>query len=213
MSMLSSIFVLIVISFATYLAINNTDPQVAFYMPYTRAWELALGGVIAFLPEIANKRFSNFRKLLPWIGIILIGAAVFQFRSPVDFTGNKVVASVLGAFLLIYAIQPTSLLYRILASRPLVFVGKISYSIYLFHLPMIVLWKHYAGTSIIPHGYGLLFIIPRFSSRGCRGVLSSNPSGRLNGIGGQYSPRFSSANWQLLVCAGSFCSQMVPPQG
>jgi peptidoglycan/LPS O-acetylase OafA/YrhL len=128
-------------------------------MPYTRAWELALGGVIAFLPEIANKRFSNFRKLLPWIGIILIGAAVFQFRSPVDFTGNKVVASVLGAFLLIYAIQPTSLLYRILASRPLVFVGKISYSIYLFHLPMIVLWKHYAGTSIIPHGYGLLFII------------------------------------------------------
>jgi len=157
--MLSSIFVLIVISFATYLAINNTDPQVAFYMPYTRAWELALGGVIAFLPEIANKRFSNFRKLLPWIGIILIGAAVFQFRSPVDFTGNKVVASVLGAFLLIYAIQPTSLLYRILASRPLVFVGKISYSIYLFHLPMIVLWKHYAGTSIIPHGYGLLFII------------------------------------------------------
>lgn len=157
--MFSSIFVLIVISFATYLAINNTDPQVAFYMPYTRAWELALGGVIAFLPEIANKRFSNFRKLLPWIGIILIGAAVFQFRSPVDFTGNKVVASVLGAFLLIYAIQPTSLLYRILASRPLVFVGKISYSIYLFHLPMIVLWKHYAGTSIIPHGYGLLFII------------------------------------------------------
>jgi peptidoglycan/LPS O-acetylase OafA/YrhL len=155
--MLTSIFVLIAVSFVTYLVINNTNPKVAFYMPYTRAWELALGGIIPFLPEITNTGFSRFKKILPWIGLVFIGAAVFQFRSPVDFTGNKIIASVLGAFLIIYAIQPKSFLHRILESGPLVFIGKISYSIYLFHLPMIVLWKHYA--SIIPHGYGLLFII------------------------------------------------------
>ena len=157
-SMLTSIFVLIAVSFVSYLVLNNTNPKVAFYMPYTRAWELALGGIIPFLPEITNTSFSRFKKILPWIGLVFIGAAVFQFRSAIDFTGNKIVASVLGAFLIIYAIQPKSFLHRILGSRPLVFIGKISYSIYLFHLPMIVLWKHYAGTSI-PRGYGLLFII------------------------------------------------------
>src|SRR5215469_8273748 len=99
MSMLSSIFVLIVISFATYLAINNTDPQVAFYMPYTRAWELALGGVIAFLPEIANKRFSNFRKLLPWIGIILIGAARFSIPFASRFYRKQGCCVGVGSFL------------------------------------------------------------------------------------------------------------------
>ena len=34
--------------------INTTDPRVAFYMPYTRAWELALGGIIPFIPEISR---------------------------------------------------------------------------------------------------------------------------------------------------------------
>lgn len=69
--MLTSIFVLIAVSFVTYLVINNTNPKVAFYMPYTRAWELALGGIIPFLPEITNTGFSRFKKILPWIGLCL----------------------------------------------------------------------------------------------------------------------------------------------
>ena len=158
-SMLTLVAALITVSFVTYLVINTTDPRVAFYMPYTRAWELALGGIIPFIPEISGGRFSRYKRILPWTGFILISAAILQFRSSVDFTGNKVVASVLGAFLVIYAIKPTSLLYRFLASRPLVFIGKISYSTYLYHLPMIVLWKHYAGASKIPSGYHLLFIM------------------------------------------------------
>jgi peptidoglycan/LPS O-acetylase OafA/YrhL len=157
-SLLTALLMLIAASLAAYLLLNSTYPKLAFYMPFSRAWEFALGGVIAFLPEIANKRFARVKKLLPGLGILLIGGAVLQFRSPVDFTGDKVVAAAIGAFLIIYAVEAKSLSYQVLSSKPLVFIGKISYSLYLCHLPLIVLWKDYAGVREIQREYHLLFI-------------------------------------------------------
>jgi peptidoglycan/LPS O-acetylase OafA/YrhL len=158
-SMLVSIAILIAISLAGYLLTTATDPKTAFYMPYTRAWELGLGGIIPFLPEIKSRSFYLLKAILPWLGIILIGAAVLQFRAAANFTGIELLASAVGAYLIIYATEPNSFIYQILSSKPLVFTGKISYSLYLYHFPMIVLWKHYAVTTTIPREYFWVFIV------------------------------------------------------
>jgi len=146
-------------SLATYLLTSIWDPKVAFYMPYTRAWELGLGAIIAFLPDLRSERPLHVRELLPWLGVALIAVAACQFPVGVKFISVQVLAATVGSALIIYAIEPKSVIYQLLSSRPFVFVGKISYSLYLYHFPMIVLWKHYTGARIIPIGYQPFFIV------------------------------------------------------
>ena len=156
--LLASISVLIVASLAAFHLTEIADPKAAFYMPYTRAWELGLGGVVPFLPRMAGRFRSFLKTLLPWLGLGLIGAAVLSFAAETTSTWIAITAATLGGFLIIYTTEPHSFVYRILSSAPLVFIGKISYSLYLFHFPMIVLWRHYTGMSGILPEYYLPFI-------------------------------------------------------
>lgn len=132
-------------SLASFFLASAKD---AFYMPYARAWELGLGAIIALLPEIMGRRFVPLRKILPWLGLVLIGAAMCQFGSAVDIAGNRIVAAAIGTGFIVFGIEPKTGVYRILSSSPLVFVGKISYSLYLWHFPAIVFWRYYLGELI-----------------------------------------------------------------
>lgn len=146
---LAFLAVLAGVSLGAYGLATTIDPKLAFFMPYTRAWEFALGGALSFLPAMAGRRLARIRPALPWIGLALIAISIWQFRAAVDLTGNKVVASVIGAGLIIYFIEPASATYRLLASKPFVALGRISYSLYLLHLPIIVFWKYYAGAPTV----------------------------------------------------------------
>ena len=146
---------IIAASFAAFFLIPE---QYAFYMPYSRAWELGLGAAIGFLPEVAKQRFPRLKKLLPWAGFALIGAAVCRFGSTGDLTGN-VAAAVLGACFIIFVIEPKTWFHRILSSMPFVFIGKISYSLYLWHFPALVFWRYYSGEQTIPLVYFTPFIV------------------------------------------------------
>jgi len=137
------------VSLGAYGLSTSVDPKLAFFIPYTRAWEFTLGAALSFLPAMAGRRLAQIRPALPWLGLALIAISVWQFRAAVDLAGNKVVASVMGAGLIIYSIEPASTSYRLLASKPFVVLGRISYSLYLFHLPIIVFWKYYAGAPTV----------------------------------------------------------------
>ena len=154
-SALESILILIAASLAAYLLTIFTSSKIAFYMPHTRAWEFVVGGAIPFIPAVTSERFRYAIKLLPWLGIALIGGAALQFRE----VEISVLGAVIGAYLILYAARPQSLIYDILSWRPLVFIGKISYSLYLYHFPIIVFWRHYAGTWTVPIAYFPVFII------------------------------------------------------
>jgi SGNH domain-containing protein/acyltransferase-like protein len=142
-----------------FLLFQSLGERYAFYMPYTRAWELGLGAIIAFLPEITDRRFARYRRMLPWVGFALISAAVCQLGSTVDLTGNRIVAAAVGASFIIFAIEPKTRIHRILSAKLLVFVGKISYSLYLWHFPTIVFWCYYSGAQTIPLAYFGPFIL------------------------------------------------------
>jgi len=103
-----------------------------------RLWELALGGVIALRPAqtLADGRVPAF------FGVIIIIAATLSPAS--DFPGFAALAAVGGAGLLIYAVHGSTDLGwtgKFLRSRPMVFIGLISYSLYLWHWPLLSLTK------------------------------------------------------------------------
>jgi peptidoglycan/LPS O-acetylase OafA/YrhL len=117
----------------------KNHPEATFYLLPTRAWELACGGLIGLLHHRERPRISEAaRKLFTYGGIVLILIAYTVSVGSTALSYTTIFA-VAGAGLLIYAINRRDWLYVLLASRPFVYVGKISYSAYLVHWPIIAL--------------------------------------------------------------------------
>lgn len=115
------------------------SPTTAFYMPYTRAWELLAGTIIALgiLPKLRTPALRNVATLL---GIGMIAYSVLRYTPQTPFPGLAALIPCCGSALIIWAGEAgRSLVGRILSLRPIVFVGLISYSLYLWHWPLIVL--------------------------------------------------------------------------
>ncbi|RUV65219.1 MAG: acyltransferase [Mesorhizobium sp.] len=127
---------------ANYLALRFGGASPAFFLLPTRAWELGAGAMIALLPLRLTPRGTT-ANLLGAIGAVAILIGII---SPAQVYAFVPVALpvVVGAMLVIAAgrvQQP--LANRLIAAPPLVFVGLISYSLYLWHWPIIVFSQYY----------------------------------------------------------------------
>jgi peptidoglycan/LPS O-acetylase OafA/YrhL len=113
--------------------------ETAFYMPYTRAWELLLGTILSLgmLPRLPRAWQRNLATLA---GIGLIAFSILFYTERMLFPGLSALAPCVGSALIIGAGESgSSLIGKILSWRPIVFIGLISYSLYLWHWPVIVL--------------------------------------------------------------------------
>jgi len=120
-------------------------PSSAFYLSQSRAWELLLGALGA-LDAIPPLRDRPAREAASWAGLGLIGYSALAYSAQTAFPGPAAVLPCLGALLLVQAGRegdPT-ILGRLLGWRPVVFVGLISYPLYLWHWPFLVLAKRFA---------------------------------------------------------------------
>lgn len=142
---LAAILAVSAASFALSLWAVPRDQTAAFYLLPTRAWEFGLGSLaaVARLPALPAAVRSG--GALAGAGLILWG--VFALDKGSDFPGANALFPALGAMLLIVLGEGTAP-GRLLASRPFVAIGKISYSLYLWHWPLIVFWK-IAGTPVL----------------------------------------------------------------
>ncbi|HEX8484902.1 acyltransferase family protein [Sphingomonas sp.] len=111
-------------------------PSAAFYLPVSRTWELAAGALLAVgaVPAIRHRRA---REIVAIAGLAAIAWAVFAFTGRTRFPGAAALFPVLGAAALIHC-APGTLVGRLLSIKPMVAVGLISYSLYLWHWPLIV---------------------------------------------------------------------------
>ena len=138
----AAVVVLIVGSLAWSIYGSTRYPDLSFFLIPSRIWELALGVMLALLPkrQVAWPRLDN---LLGWAGIAAIVFAVFYYDVNTVFPGYAAVLPCLGAALLIFSNShsPNSS-GLLLGTKPLVFIGKISYSLYLWHWPVIVFLKY-----------------------------------------------------------------------
>src|SRR5579863_5540660 len=130
------------VSFAMNIWATQHKPVVAFYWIMPRAWELLAGALLAVkaLPPLVNRLA---RELAGLFGLGMILVAVNLSIREASFPGYIVLLPCLGTFLVIYAGEGGQCLARTLLSfRPLVFIGVISYSLYLWHWPIIVFSRH-----------------------------------------------------------------------
>ena len=122
------------------------DDPVAYYSTLTRVWELAAGGILALLIR-DTQRFAPLRNTLAVFGVATIVAAACLFDDGTPFPGVAALAPTLGACAVILAGRtsgPGSL--RVVAeSWGVQRVGDISYSLYLWHFPVIVFFGVYTG--------------------------------------------------------------------
>ena len=130
---------------------TRVNPSGAYFVTTTRIWELGLGGLIALLPEGLGRRLSRLGPL-GWAGLGLVVASAFALSGTQAFPGILAVAPAGGAALLILGGSAAARFgpSRLTSIRPLVFIGGISYSLYLWHWPLIVLWTTWSGRPVGP---------------------------------------------------------------
>lgn len=134
LALVSSIWVVFVVSFFLSVYISVSAPSSGFYMLSTRAWELLAGGLV----YIYSERFPsgiNARRAMSWLGTALIAFSIVYFRGTDIWPGWYAAVPVLGASLVIAAQYQKSVVYSNVAAQK---VGDWSYSVYLWHWPLVV---------------------------------------------------------------------------
>ncbi|WP_150243356.1 acyltransferase family protein [Nocardiopsis quinghaiensis] len=129
----------LVLSLACSVLLTQREAASAYFLPLTRAWELAVGGLLAVglahgsLPE-------RWRPFLGWLGLAAVAVAALTYDDGTPFPGWAAVLPVLGGAAVIAAEQSAGRLSasRLLSTAPARWIGDMSYSLYLWHWPLIV---------------------------------------------------------------------------
>jgi peptidoglycan/LPS O-acetylase OafA/YrhL len=126
---------------AASLALNlyqvHGSPEAAFYSPATRLWELAIGGLLACAKQ--TPKAPALRGASSVLGLGLVVAAAFTFDGSQPFPGWRALVPVVGTALTVAAGPDAGLNKAVLAKPVLVFLGLISYPLYLWHWPALAL--------------------------------------------------------------------------
>ena len=133
--------VIAVASFAYSIYLSDHEHTIAYFATTTRIWELAVGGLAALVPRM----FKGSERLAAahgWLGASAIIVPAFILNTNMPFPGSVAAIPVLGTALLLRSGSLTASVSwsaaRALSVRPMTFVGDVSYSLYLWHWPVIV---------------------------------------------------------------------------
>ncbi|HEY1942702.1 MAG TPA: acyltransferase family protein [Roseiarcus sp.] len=135
-----AIFVILFASLTANLALTEHDPTKAFYLPWTRAWELALGASVGYRELFwrveAGRGGSPIAEASVLAGLGLMIGAVFLLSDTQPFPGWRALAPTFGCALVL-ANPDADLGTRLLGGRLAQGLGKISYPLYLWHWPLL----------------------------------------------------------------------------
>jgi peptidoglycan/LPS O-acetylase OafA/YrhL len=132
-----------ILGFALSFVATMKWPNPAYYLLPTRAWEMMMGGVAFLYPWCLSE---SKKKLIELIGLALIFVSYAFVSSDVPWPGHFALIPVIGAYLVIIANQQSSLVTN---NKAFQYLGKCSYSIYLWHWPVVVFGVYFS----ISHWY------------------------------------------------------------
>lgn len=143
----------------------GTDASEAFYMLPSRAFELMIGMALALklVPEAKNRAFAEAESVL---GLAMILLASFFYTESTRFPGTQALLPCIGTAFLIHAnTGRATAVAKVLSVPPMVFVGKISYSFYLWHWPVLVFATYKFGPVLdTPVRIGLMVLAALFAT-------------------------------------------------
>lgn len=138
----TTLSIVLTASLVTSVIWTASDAASAYFVTPTRAWEFAAGGLLSFIPKALALRIENspWSSVLAWSGLAIIGTSTFLFHDALPFPGWIAAIPVGGTLLVIMAGNSNSKrspqwLYAI---PPVQWLGSISYSLYLWHFPVII---------------------------------------------------------------------------
>lgn len=137
-----ALFVVLAASFILNLAFVKGYPEATFYLLPTRAWELLLGGITPLIHEKFH-RSRQTNELIGIAGFSLILSAMLLYNEQIRVPGTFALLPTFGAVCLILSgTSNTTTTSWLLGLHPIVYIGKISYSLYLVHWPINVYAKN-----------------------------------------------------------------------
>ena len=135
-----AIFSVFVISLLFSIWQTQSSSILAFYSLHTRAWELAAGALILFIPKSFSSKLVKYQQVPFLVGLGLIGYAITFFNSQTPFPGTAALVPVIGTFLLINSIGNWPKAAGVISNNKTTqWLGAISYSLYLWHWPVLLL--------------------------------------------------------------------------
>lgn len=149
---LAATLVLIIGASFTWSVVQTiSNPTWAYFSPLTRAWELALGALVAVLaPTIGRLRTGWPTELMAAAGLIGIALSAFIIDPSTPYPGSAVAFPVVSTALVMAAgcASVDTVVGRALSVRPMQWVGARSYSLYLWHWPLLVIAARYVGDGL-----------------------------------------------------------------
>ena len=134
--LIAALLIGVVASFALSMWLTDASPARAFYLLPTRVWQLGVGGLLALIGVAGTSRRVG---ALAWAGLAAVAVAGVALTAEMPYPGLAALLPTAGAVALLYGGAAPSGPARLLAAAPLRFLGKISYSLYLWHWPLLVL--------------------------------------------------------------------------
>jgi len=138
----------VVLSFAASVVLTFQSQPWAFFGLPTRAWELGIGGIVAFVLTYRPRPLvGGWAAALGWVGVVGIVACTVLFDSSTPFPGYWAALPALATAMVILGgdSSPQFGPRALLSTKPMMFVGLISYSLYLVHWPLLMVPQAVAG--------------------------------------------------------------------
>ncbi|MDU4033817.1 acyltransferase family protein [Acinetobacter sp.] len=136
----------IVSSFGFSIYYTNINPTAAYFHTGTRAWEFFVG-VAIFIASPFISLSPTVSRVLMWVGFLLILAVGVFVPDSATYPGYIAALPVAAAAIMIIAgiSDKAGYVYQMLSSKALVYIGGISFSLYLWHWPILIYFQHYSG--------------------------------------------------------------------
>jgi peptidoglycan/LPS O-acetylase OafA/YrhL len=153
----------VVIGASYWLSIVQTasHPAEAYFSPFTRAWELALGALVAVGTSLLKRIPAQIAAVLTWAGLGAVLFATFTFNAHTAYPGSLAAVPVIGAAMIIAGgiAVPRTGTESLLGSRPFQWLGRRSYGLYLWHWPILIIAAERVGKDSLPVGESLLLVL------------------------------------------------------
>lgn len=150
---------LCIVGFIFFAIYCDDKPQASFYLLPFRFWELLIGCTAASFQASTSKLFSKSHSpLIGWIGFSTVVASFFLIDSENDIGPSLLFPTIGTVLVLIKTAGSSYSVKRILSNLFITYIGKISYSLYLWHWPLIFFYEHFNINSNFLYAVSLLFV-------------------------------------------------------